>query len=95
MKSSNDIGYSQHALAIINGEMKSSRVVLTSGSHGLIEMYHYSRVEKSSRIHERLERVAMDEAHRILELKLIRKGLYLIEVLIMEVLAVTISVSCY
>ena len=95
MKSSSDTGCSQHALTTINGEMKSSRVVLTSGSHGLIEIYHYSRVEKSSRSHERLERVAMDEAHRIPELKLISKGLYVIEVLIMEVLVATISVSCY
>ena len=79
----------------INGEMKSIRAGLTSGSHGLIEIYHYSQVEKSSRSHERLERVAMDEPHRISDLRLIGKGRYVIEVLIMELLATAISISCY
>ena len=68
---------------------------LTSGSHGLIEIYHYSRVEKSSLSNEWLERVEMDEPHRIPELRLIGKGRYVIDVLIMELLAATISVSCY
>ena len=95
MKSNNDIDCSQHALTTINCEMKSSRVGLTLGSHGMIEIYHYSRVEKFSQSYEWLERVAMDEPYRSPELRLIGKGRHVIEVLIMELLAATISVSFY
>ena len=79
----------------INGEMKSSRVGLTSGSHDLIEIYHYSQVEKSLLTNEWLEIVEMDKPHRILELRLIDKSWYVIDVLIMELLTAIISVSCY
>ena len=75
--------------------MKSSRVGLTLGSHGLIEIYHYFRVEKSLQSHERIERVVMDEPHRILELKLIGKGREVIEVVIVELFAAIVSVLCY
>ena len=60
-----------------------------------MEIYHYSRVEKYLQSHERLKTVAMDEPHRISELKLIGKGQYVIEVLIMELLAAKINVSHY
>ena len=72
-----------------------SRVALTPGGHGLIKIYHHSRVEKSKISHKQLEKVAMNEAHRILELRLISKGQDVIEVLNMELLAATISVPCY
>ena len=57
------IGCSQYALPAINGKLKSSRVALTPGCHGLVEVDHYSRVEEPMRGHKRLERVAINESH--------------------------------
>ena len=37
----------------INGEVNSGGVALTSGSHGLVKVNHYSRIEKSTWSHKR------------------------------------------
>ena len=79
----------------INGEMKSNRVALTPEGHGLIKIYHHSRVEKSVWSHKLVEKVAMNEPHRIPESRLIGKDRDVIEVLSMKLLAMKISVPCY
>ena len=47
----------------VNGEMKSSKVALTSGCHGLVKIDHYSRVEESAQGHKQLEIVTMNEPY--------------------------------
>ena len=63
LKRDSYIGCSQYALSAINGELKNSRVALTSGCHGLVEIDHYSKVEEPMRGHKRLKRVEMNESH--------------------------------
>ena len=46
MKSRSYISYSKDALTAINGEVNSSGVAFTSGSHGLVKVNHYSWIEK-------------------------------------------------
>ena len=57
----------------INGEVNSSGMALTSRRHGLVKVNHYSRIEKSTWSHERLERVAMNEPLRILKFDILAK----------------------
>ena len=52
MKSGGYIGYSKDALMVVNGEVDSSGIALTSGCHGLVEFDHYPRIEESIRSHK-------------------------------------------
>ena len=46
-------------LASVNDEMDGSRARDVSGSHGLIEIHGYSRIEKLPRGHEVLQMVSL------------------------------------
>ena len=93
MKSSNDIGCSKDALAAINSEVNRSGVALTSGSHGLVKINHHSQVEKLEESHKRLERVALNEPHRIPKLRQIGKSWNVIKMFVVEVLVAAINVA--
>ena len=69
-----NIGGPKCPLTTINGEVDGSRIGVSPGFHGVIELNDHPGVEKPTRGHKRLQGVPLHKPHGISQLRICSKS---------------------